>query len=114
MASTNAHGALAQCSNVLAAPEGRPQTVITPYRQQGHRGFSLIEVMLVVVVGFIIAGMAIPTFLTIERNLRTSGDARDINGEIILERCGRHRTTPRHGSMPTLPPKRFVSSVGTS
>lgn len=84
IASTNPHGRLAQCSNVLAAPEGRPQTVITPYRQQGHRGFSLIEVMLVVVVGFIIAGIAIPTFLTIERNLRTSGDARDLSDEVSL------------------------------
>ena len=84
MASTNAHGTLAQCSNVLAAPEGRPQTVIMPYRQQRHRGFSLVELMFVIVISLIVAGMAIPTFLTIERNLRTSGDARDINGEIIL------------------------------
>jgi prepilin-type N-terminal cleavage/methylation domain-containing protein len=84
MASTNAHSTLAQCSNVLAAPEGRPQTVNMPYRQQRHRGFSLVELMFVIVISLIVAGMAIPTFLTIERNLRTSGDARDINGEIVL------------------------------
>jgi len=55
-----------------------------PYREHGHRGFSMIELMLVVIVGTILTAMAIPTFLTIQRNLRTGGDARDINGEIIL------------------------------
>jgi len=84
IASTNPHGRLAQGSNLLAAPEGRPQTVIMPYRQQRDRGFSLVELMFVIVISLIVAGMAIPTFLTIERNLRTSGDARDINGEIVL------------------------------
>jgi len=84
IASTNPHGTLAQCSNVLAAPEGRPQTVNRPYRQQRHRGFSTVELMLVVVVSLIVAGMAIPTYRTIQRNLRSGGDARGINGEIVL------------------------------
>ena len=56
----------------------------TPYREHCHRGFSIIELMIVVVVGIILTAMAIPTFRTIQRNLRTGGDARDINGEIVL------------------------------
>src|SRR6266849_2589765 len=56
----------------------------TSYRERGHRGFSMIELMIVVVVGIILTAMAIPTFRTIQRNLRTGGDARDINGEIVL------------------------------
>src|SRR2546425_759614 len=60
----------------------------TPYREHCHRGFSIIELMIVVVVGIILTAMAIPTFRTIQRNLRTGGDARDINGEIVLAKMG--------------------------
>ncbi len=49
-----------------------------------HRGFSLIEVVIAVVIGLLIAGMAIPTLLTLKRNLRISGDAGDINGDVAL------------------------------
>lgn len=56
----------------------------TPYRKHGHRGFSMIELMIVVVAGIILTAMAVPTFRTIQRNLRTGGDARDINGQIVL------------------------------
>jgi prepilin-type N-terminal cleavage/methylation domain-containing protein len=52
--------------------------------EEGHRGFSMIELTLVIAVSLIIAGMAIPAFLTIERNLRISGDARDINGDMAV------------------------------
>jgi prepilin-type N-terminal cleavage/methylation domain-containing protein len=56
----------------------------TSYREQSHRGFSLIELVFVIAVGLILAAMAIPTYLTIRRNLRIGGDARDVNGEIVL------------------------------
>ncbi len=49
-----------------------------------HRGFSLIEMVIAVAIGLLIAGMAIPTLLTLKRNLRISGDAGDINGDVAL------------------------------
>ncbi len=49
-----------------------------------HRGFSLIEMVIAVAVGLLIAGMAIPTLLTLKRNLRIGGDAADLNGEVTL------------------------------
>jgi len=69
---------------MFAAPEGRPQTVNMPCRQQRHRGFSMVELMFVILISLVVAAMAIPTFRTIQRNLRSGGDARDINGEIVL------------------------------
>ena len=48
------------------------------------RGFSVVELLMVVIVVGVIAGFAVPFFLTISRNLRTSGDARDIHGAITL------------------------------
>ena len=44
----------------------------------------MIELLVVVFIIFAIAGMAIPGFIAMARNLRTGGDARDINGEITL------------------------------
>ncbi len=62
----------------------RPNMRNPSCRGQEHRGFSTIELMLVVVVGVIIASAAIPKYLTIRSNFRTGGDARDLNGEIVL------------------------------
>src|SRR2546422_1370958 len=70
----------------------------TSYRERGHRGFSMIELMIVVVVGIILTAMAIPTFRTIQRNLRTGGDARDINGEIVLAKMRADRKSTRLNS----------------
>ena len=49
-----------------------------------QRGFSLLELMIVVMMALIIAGFAIPAFLQTLRNFRIMGDVRDINGEILL------------------------------
>ena len=46
------------------------------------RGFSTLEVLLVMVVSLIIAAFAIPGFNQVQRTLRISGDARDLNGAI--------------------------------
>ncbi|HEY6945893.1 MAG TPA: hypothetical protein VI431_12190, partial [Candidatus Acidoferrum sp.] len=46
------------------------------------RGFSTLEVLLVMVVSLIIAAFAIPGFNEVKRTLRISGDARDLNGAI--------------------------------
>jgi|SRR5689334_13251376 type II secretory pathway pseudopilin PulG len=49
---------------------------------QSSRGFSTLEVLLVMVVSLIIAMFAIPGFNQVQRTLRISGDARDLNGAI--------------------------------
>jgi Tfp pilus assembly protein FimT len=47
-------------------------------------GFSLIEVVIVLIVIMIIAGMTIPKVVSIAQELRTGGDARDLNGAILV------------------------------
>jgi Tfp pilus assembly protein FimT len=44
----------------------------------------MMEMLLVLAIGFIIAGFSIVTYLRMQRNLRSAGDARDIHGEISL------------------------------
>jgi prepilin-type N-terminal cleavage/methylation domain-containing protein len=50
----------------------------------GNRGFSLVEVLIVLIIVIVIAAMAIPKLLSMVRELRTAGDARDLNGAIVL------------------------------
>ena len=50
--------------------------------QSRTRGFSTLELLLVMVVTLIIAALAIPEFDQVRRVLRISGDARDLNGAI--------------------------------
>lgn len=51
-----------------------------------NRGFSLVEVLMVIFVIIILAAMAIPKLTTLLGNLRTRGDARDLNAAIVLAR----------------------------
>lgn len=46
------------------------------------RGFSTLEVLLVMVVSLVIAALALPGFEQVKRTLRISGDARNLNGAI--------------------------------
>jgi len=46
------------------------------------RGFSMLELLLVMLVSLIIAAFAIPSFNQVRRILRISGDARDLNGAL--------------------------------
>lgn len=50
--------------------------------QSASRGFSTLELLLVMVVSLVIAALAIPGFNEVRRTLRISGDARDLNGAI--------------------------------
>jgi Tfp pilus assembly protein FimT len=47
-------------------------------------GFSAVELLIVVAIVLIVAGMAIPKLMSMVQNLRTAGDARDLNGVIVL------------------------------
>jgi len=46
------------------------------------RGFSTLELLLVMAVSLVIAAFAIPGFNQVQRTLRISGDAHDLNGAI--------------------------------
>ena len=52
--------------------------------ESGNHGFSLVEVLLVTTVVIVVAAIGIPTLTTITKNLRTQGDARDLNGAIVM------------------------------
>ena len=47
-------------------------------------GFTFLEVMIVLAIVIIVAGMAIPNLMSVIQNMRTSGDARDLNSTILL------------------------------
>jgi len=49
-----------------------------------QRGFSLIEISIVVLIGTVLTAMAIPALTTTLQGFRTGGDASDINSSIAL------------------------------
>jgi type II secretory pathway pseudopilin PulG len=53
-------------------------------RKFRSRGFSLVEVLMVAFVIIVLAAVGIPNLMSMVRGLRTAGDARDLNGTIIL------------------------------
>jgi len=64
---------------------------MTKYRQdrvkskRGRQaGVSLLELMIVMGIVMVVAAMAIPKVMAIVQNLRTGGDARDLNGAILI------------------------------
>ena len=50
--------------------------------QDQSRGFSTLELLLVMFVSLVIAAMSIPGFNEVRRTLRIQGDARDLNGAV--------------------------------
>ena len=46
----------------------------------GDRGFSLLELTIVMAISIIVVGIAIPSYLTISASLRAAGDVRDLSG----------------------------------
>jgi len=47
-----------------------------------QKGFSVVELMIVVAISLIVAAFAIPGYRSIVRNLRINGDMRDVHGAI--------------------------------
>jgi type IV pilus assembly protein PilA len=64
--------------------DGRPAGVRCLRR--GVRGYSLVELLIVVIVVLILASMAIPNIQSIARGSRTTGDARSISAALNLAR----------------------------
>lgn len=61
-------------------PEGNKMT--SDKISKFQHGFSLVELMLVVIISIIVAGFAVPKYMTIQQSLRTSGDIRNLAGMI--------------------------------
>lgn len=53
-------------------------------RRGSQAGFSLLELLIVMSIAIVIAGMAIPIITGMVQNFRTGGDARNLNEEILL------------------------------
>jgi len=51
-------------------------------KKRTQRGFSIIELLIVVVIALILGAMAIPGYQAMTRFLRLSGDMRNINGAV--------------------------------
>jgi len=60
--------------------------LIHPNNRPGERGFTLMEMMIVVVVIGVIAAMAIPSFLSYMPKLKVKACARDIVSQLRLAR----------------------------
>ncbi len=54
------------------------------FRNLGEYGFSLVEVLLVTIIVVVLAALGIPKLMTMVDELRTAGDARDLNGAIVM------------------------------
>jgi len=54
------------------------------FQNTRQSGFSLLELLIVVAMALIVAGIAIPNFQRAMRNYRLMGDARAISGEVQL------------------------------
>jgi len=51
-------------------------------KMRAQRGFSIIELLIVVVIALVLGAMAIPGYQAMTRYLRLSGDMRNINGAV--------------------------------
>src|SRR6266705_5563170 len=51
-------------------------------KQNPSSGFSMLELLIVMLVSLVIAALSIPGFDQVRRTLRISGDARDLNAAI--------------------------------
>ena len=52
----------------------------TPINKKDQKGFSTLEMLIVVAVSIIISAIAIPEYLAATRYMRIAGDLRDVNG----------------------------------
>jgi len=48
------------------------------------RGFSTLELLIVVAIGLVLAGIAIPGYASMSRYLKITGDSRNLNGLVAL------------------------------
>mgnify|MGYP003346170940 CR=1 FL=1 len=53
-------------------------------RRNSQAGFSLVELLIVVVIGLVLVAFAVPNFIRARANFRISGDITSLNGEILL------------------------------
>jgi prepilin-type N-terminal cleavage/methylation domain-containing protein len=59
-------------------------THLVQSKSRSSRGFSLVEVTIVIAITVILAVLALPLFPALERTYRSSGDGRDLYSQIAL------------------------------
>jgi type II secretory pathway pseudopilin PulG len=60
----------------------QPRVVARHGKVVGQRGFTTVEVVIVMVISLAVAAMAIPGYSAMMRYLHIAGDARDLNGVV--------------------------------
>jgi Tfp pilus assembly protein FimT len=55
-----------------------------PHRNNRQQGFTMLEIVIVITVGIILTGMAIPKVASLARGYRSIGDARSLAEEVSL------------------------------
>jgi prepilin-type N-terminal cleavage/methylation domain-containing protein len=76
----------AESKGTAMSLSSRNQQQMQPGMKKGQRGFTAVELLIVLVVFMVIAGIAIPSLVGISQNLRMTGDARAIVAQIYLAR----------------------------
>jgi Tfp pilus assembly protein FimT len=76
--------------SVFEAPYGNSEIKVGFMRNRSHgkkagaRGFTMVELLIVVIVGITLTAMAIPKIISTARTYRSMGDARALSDEVSL------------------------------
>src|SRR5260370_8031177 len=73
---------------LLAVSELRGGQMIRAWRKKRQRGFSVVEVLTVMVIVFIVAAFAVMGYAAVNRYWRSAGDLRDLNGIVAQAKLG--------------------------